>query len=156
MEPMKLSIAYNALDKGAFVPPHTLRYVDNEGWTLVHYAAVFNNLRMVKTLFNLGIAVGVRSHTGQTPADCARNMGHAELALYLDGCAQHQAAAEDTLRLVERPAAAAPLPKKRGLSRLISWSRWHAPDWGVGFGRYDGAFEAHLGHNILRFAPEGN
>lgn len=154
MQPMVLSKAYTDLKNGEFLPLKMINFVDNEGWTLAHYAAALADLPTLKKLHLLCADLGHASDTGKTPADLARNMGAEELAIYIEGCVAERAAHDAIEVRVGAPAPVAHPVAKRGLGRFLSLHRWTTDEWALGFGRFDGAFEAHLGRHILRFAPE--
>jgi len=60
-----------------------VKMVDQYGWTLLHVAAQFDNVDVVKSLISKGAYINVKADSGRTPLDIAKEKGNTAVFQYL-------------------------------------------------------------------------
>ena len=81
---MSSTIEQTEIDK--FLAKHGIKYdvkmAEQHGWTLLHEAARFGKVEVVKFLVDMGAAIDIKSISGRTPLDVAKESGNMAVVQY--------------------------------------------------------------------------
>lgn len=143
---MTMNEAYVCIQMDEVFPHGMLFERDFSGNSLAHLAASTGDASTIYKLGELGLDLTTFNADRETPADVARRCGHDHLGTVIEAIAQQM--------VVDAEKEAA--PKEHWISRFCHWAHaWKHGDWALGFGHFDGAYEAHFGPYVLRFAQKG-